>query len=159
MKRNTSVVITLSVLGSLIIMASNALAGPPKAALSSSAPKGGQSRGELPVLDLSIGFSDSSGQTVTDENGTMFNFFGISRFEPKVYPPEYWGVFPLYFFGDAVGVTVDVINQSADIAADVRLSAECYCLKTTGENGAQLLAPIPLTFRRRSESYGGQADL
>jgi hypothetical protein len=86
-------------------------------------------------------FSDESGRTVTDENGTCYNVAGVSLFEDKVYPPAYWGVFPLYFFGDTVGVTLQVVNNTVDKKARLRLTTECYCLRTDGSNGAKLLAP------------------
>ena len=31
--------------------------------------------------------------------------------EDKVYPPQYWGDFPLYFFGSKVGASVTVTNN------------------------------------------------
>lgn len=93
-------------------------------------------------LDIDIALSRQYGETVTDENGTFYHVWGMTFFEPKVYPPEYWGVFPLYFFGTEVGVTVEVENKSPGNKAKLlRLITECYCLRTDGSNGAQLLAP------------------
>lgn len=92
-------------------------------------------------IDVNVGFSGQSGVTITDENGTFYNCMGWSFFEPKVYPPEYWGVFPLYFFGDVVGVSLTVTNLDASTQADVRLRRECYCLRTDGSSGGALAVP------------------
>jgi len=92
-------------------------------------------------VDVGVAFSDEYGQTVTDENGTFYNVFGWSFFTDKVYPPEYWGVFPLYFFDSRVGILMTVTNTSAGTSAKVRLRQECYCLRTDGSNGAELTDP------------------
>jgi hypothetical protein len=112
-----------------------------KGAMHRNAQKSGEERGEPLQLNVDIAFSRQWGETVTDENGTTYNFFGMSDFEPKIYPPEYWGVFPLYFFGGKVGISVTVKNECATQAANLRITSECYCLNTDGSNGAQLLAP------------------
>jgi len=95
--------------------------------------------GEINV-DVGVAFSGGWGETITDENGTYYNICGWTMFEPKVYPPEYWGVFPLYFFNDTVGVTLALQNQG-DTRAKVRIRTECYCLGTDGASGAELMAP------------------
>jgi hypothetical protein len=97
---------------------------------------------EEPVsLGINVAFSGQSGRTVTDQNGINYNVWGMSFYENKVYPPMYWGVFPLYFFGDDVGVSLTVTNNSASRRAKLVVMTECYCLKTDGQNGASLLAP------------------
>jgi hypothetical protein len=99
-------------------------------------------RGEQKVpLTINVTFSKQSGKTVTDQYGTCYNVWGYSFFEPKIYPPAYWGVFPLYFFGDNVGVTVSVSNQSSSRKAKLLLRTECYCLNTDGSNGVKLMTP------------------
>ena len=112
-----------------------------KGAMHRNAQKSGEERGEPLQLNVDIAFSRQWGETVTDENGTTYNFFGMSCFEPKIYPLEYWGVFPLYFFGGKVGIGVTVKNECATQVASLRITSECYCLNTDGSNGAQLLAP------------------
>jgi hypothetical protein len=92
-------------------------------------------------LAINVKFSRESGKTVTDQYGTSYNVWGYSAFEPKVYLPAYWGVFPLYFFGDNVGITVSVMNQSSTRKAKLVLRTECYCLNTDGSNGAKLMTP------------------
>jgi len=92
-------------------------------------------------LTINVSFSKHSGETITDQNGTCYNVFGFSSFENKIYPSEYWGVFPLYFFGDMVGVTVSVTNQSSSRKAKLLIRTECYCLNTDGSNGAKLMTP------------------
>jgi hypothetical protein len=97
---------------------------------------------EEPVsLGIDVAFSGQSGRTVTDQNGINYNVWGMSFYENKVYPPMYWGVFPLYFFGDDVGVSLAVTNNSASRRAKLVVTAECYCLRTDGENGAALMDP------------------
>lgn len=92
-------------------------------------------------LAINVSFSKDSGRTVTDQNGTCYNVMGYSFFEPKVYTPAYWGVFPLYFFGDNVGVTVSVANQSSFRKAKLLIRTECYCLNTDGSSGVKLMTP------------------
>ncbi|MDD4871157.1 MAG: hypothetical protein PHR77_11415 [Kiritimatiellae bacterium] len=92
-------------------------------------------------LTINVSFSKQSGETVTDQYGTCYNVFGYSFFEQKIYPSAYWGVFPLYFFGDNVGVTVSVANQSHSRKAKLLLRTECYCLNTDGSNGVKLMTP------------------
>ena len=91
-------------------------------------------------LAIDVTFSKQVGETVTDENGTFYHVFGMVFYENLVYPPEYWGVFPLYFFGEEVGINVNVANLSAQKAAFL-LRCAAYCLRADGSNGAQLLAP------------------
>ncbi len=74
----------------------------------------GNHNGEVCQLEVSVSFYGQYGETVTDENGTFYNVFGYTFFEPKIYPPQYWGVFPLYFFDAPTGIRVSVIiNISA----------------------------------------------
>lgn len=101
----------------------------------------GADQGLAEAIDLTIGFYGEYGQTITDENGTTYHVDGQSFYENKVYPPEYWGVFPLYFFGTTVGVTIGVENQSDSKDARLRLEKTCHVLRTDGSNGAELSPP------------------
>jgi hypothetical protein len=101
--------------------------------------KGDQQLGTPVELDVGISFSANSGQTITDSDGTTFVYYGLRCWEDKIYPPEYWGVFPLYFFGRRVGINVSIRNESETQDANLRVTTECYCLRTDGGNGAQLL--------------------
>lgn len=96
---------------------------------------------QSPNITIKVTFSGESGRTITNWRGTCYNVFGCSFFEDKVYLPAYWGVFPLYFFGDRVGTTVVVSNESTTRKAKLILKAECYCLNTDGSNGTPLMAP------------------
>jgi hypothetical protein len=100
--------------------------------------KNGEHRGELKQLAGSINFSLASGQTVTDANGTHYMYHGITTHDNKVYPPEYWGTYPLYFFGRPVGVRVDLANTGPRNTIKLKVVTEVYILMTDGSNGGQL---------------------
>ncbi|MFC1498268.1 hypothetical protein ACFLS1_07355 [Verrucomicrobiota bacterium] len=99
---------------------------------------GGQHNGEQKQLSVDISFFDQYGHTVTDESGTYYHVWGYTFYENKVYSPEYWGIFPLYFFGTKVGVTVDVTNLGPRNIAKLRVRNSVYCLNTDGSNGVEL---------------------
>lgn len=94
---------------------------------------------EAVQLAVDVAFSGESGATITDENGTCYTAYGQAWYEDKVYIPQYWGVFPLYFFGDQVGVTVTVHNESVSRKAKLKLRADCFVLKADGSNGEALM--------------------
>lgn len=104
-------------------------------------PENNDEWGDTLELAVDIAFSGEYGQTITDETGTRYCFAGQVFYENKVYPPEYWGVFPMYFEGTQVGVGIDVENASESRKADVLVRNECYCLRTDGGNGAALMTP------------------
>ncbi len=101
----------------------------------------GEHVGEVKQLEVNVAFSGQYGHTVTDENGTFYHFWGYVFYENKVYPPEYWGVFPLYFFGTEVGATITVKNKGPRKRAKLRVRSEVYCLHADGSNGAELTSP------------------
>ena len=103
--------------------------------------KGGTHLGEREQLVVEIGFSNSFGETVTDDLGTHYYFEDTVVDEDKVYPEEYWGTYPLYFFGTEVGVAVTVTNDTPRQTAKLRVETEAYVLLTDGSNGAEL-APL-----------------
>ena len=103
--------------------------------------KGGEHIGEVKQLNVNISFFGEYGTTVTDENGTYYHVWGYTFYENKVYSPEYWGVFPLYFFGLPVGANVAVENKGPRAKAKLRVRTECYCLNTDGSNGALIYGP------------------
>lgn len=100
--------------------------------------KTAEQRGEPVSLEVNIEFFGEYGETVTDENGTSYHMYGETFYEDKVYPPEYWGVFPLYFWDTEVGITTTVRNTSDSRDTTVRMTTESYCLGTDGSNGAEL---------------------
>ena len=101
----------------------------------------GQHKGEQNMLDVDIQFSNSSGRTITNAAGVYYNFWGYTFYENKVYTSEYWGVYPLYFFGDNVGVTVKVTNKGPRAKAKMRIKTEANVLLTNGANGVALTEP------------------
>lgn len=94
--------------------------------------------GEAGMLDVNIQFSDSFGTTVTNAGGTDYHFWGIVIHEDKVYVPSLWGEFPLYFFGERVGVTVTVTNKGPRNKAKIIIKTESNALHTDGTLGVAL---------------------
>ncbi len=92
-------------------------------------------------VGVDIAFSLDLGDTVTDADGTHFYYFGIEEHDySRVYVPEYWGTFPLYFFGSNVGVTVTVTNNESE-NLKLQVTNEAYVLNTDGTNGPELTDP------------------
>ena len=112
-----------------------------KAPLPVNPDRSGEHIGERNQLDMSFGFSGSYGDTITDESGTYYCYYGQVYYEPKVYPPEYWGVFPLYFFDTQVGMNVTVANLGPRRTENLRVETECRVLRTDGSSGTQLSPP------------------
>lgn len=115
-------------------------------AVSASAQKAGKHEGEKKQLEVEIFFSQESGQTITTEEGTFFCFRGRIVYDDIVYPPEYRGMYPLYFLGDPVGVMVRVANKGPRAKIKLRVTLESYVLKTDGTNGGELMAPQEVEF-------------
>ena len=101
----------------------------------------GQHTGEQNMLDVDIQFSNSSGRTITNVSGVYYNFWGYTFYENKVYTSEYWGVYPLYFFLDKVGVTVKVTNKGPRAKSKVRVKTEANVILTNGASGVALTDP------------------
>lgn len=101
----------------------------------------GNHTGEQKMLVADIQFSGAAGTTVTNADGVDYCFWGYVAHEDKVYPPKYWGTFPLYFFGEKVGVTVTVTNKGPRAKSKIRIKTECYVLNTDGSSGVALTAP------------------
>ena len=119
----------------------NPSAKPAKDGLQLDVTKNGWHNGEVKQLEVDISFYGQYGHTVTDRNGTFYYFFGYCFYEPKVYPPEYWGVFPLYFFDTSTGIKIATTNKGPRNRAKLTIRTQAYCLNTDGSNGAELLAP------------------
>ena len=102
----------------------------------------GNHYGERQMLDVDIQFSGASGTTITNASGIFYHYWGRVIKENKVYPPEYWGEYPLYFFGARVPITVTVRNSGPRAKAKIRVKTECYCLLTDGSNGVALMTPL-----------------
>ena len=110
--------------------------------------------GEHSRLEVEIVFSREIGETVTDEDGTHYYVEGTAAHEEdKVYPSEYWGTFPLYFFGTEVGVTVTIRNLGPRAKVKARVRTEAYVLLTDGSNGSMLAHPQEIDVEvRRDET-------
>lgn len=104
--------------------------------------KQGKHIGEQKMLDVQIEFLNSFGKTVTNAEGTFYYYYNwFLGKEDKVYPPQYWGEFPLYFFGWPTKVLVKVTNLGPRAKTKVVIKTESYVLRTDGSNGAMLKLP------------------
>jgi len=101
----------------------------------------GNHKGEQKQLDARIDFSGSCGTTITNSEGIFYHFWGYCFKEDKVYPPKYWGSWPLYFFGTKIPVKVTVKNNGPRAKAKIRIKTEAYCLLPDGSNGGALMEP------------------
>lgn len=104
-------------------------------------PEGGSHAGERQQLEVEIAFSREYGETVTDEDGIHYHVGDWVFDEDKVYPSEYWGTYPLYFFDTEVGVTVAVRNNGPRAKARLIIRTEAYVLCTDGTSGVALMEP------------------
>jgi hypothetical protein len=104
----------------------------------------GQHNGEKKQLDVQIAFSDAVGKTVTNATGTHYYVGSGVSSENKVYPSQYWGTYPLYYFGSRVGVQVTVTNLGPRQKAKIRITTEGYALLTSGASGGALFSPRQL---------------
>jgi hypothetical protein len=59
----------------------------------------GAHAGEAPKITATLDFLAAQGWSTTDSSGITYYFGGTSTFEQKVYPAEYWGTFPGYYYG------------------------------------------------------------
>ncbi len=101
----------------------------------------GQHMGERRQLDVDIVFSQEYGVTITDETGIHYHIGDWVFDEDKVYPSQYWGEFPLYYFGTEVGVAVTIRNNGPQKKAKLRIRTEAHVLLTDGTSGVALAAP------------------
>jgi hypothetical protein len=106
--------------------------------------KAGAHVGEKKQLAVDLQFSGAFGSTTTNQGGINYNFYGMSIHEDKVYLPQYWGTFPLYFFGSRVGTNVTVTNNGPRAKEKLRITVQVYGLNLDGSNGAKL-APDTVT--------------
>jgi len=108
--------------------------------------KGGQHTGEKKMLDVTIEFYNQQGTTITNAYGVQYHHSGMVQHENKVYPSQYWGTYPLYFFGDEVGVKVTVTNSGPRATVNLQLTAESYVILLSGESGESLMQPKTAQF-------------
>ena len=140
MKKSLRVIVAVLATISLTVISSDGAKDKKITARGKDSPlKAGKHIGEIKQLEVDIAFYGQYGETVTDENGTFYHVWGYVFYEDKVYPPEYWGVFPLYFFDTTVGVTITVKNTGPRKKVKLRLRTEVYFLRTDGSNGAEMV--------------------
>lgn len=108
--------------------------------------KAGQHKGEVKQLAVDLTFDGAYGTTVTDALGIHYNFYGISIHEDKIYPSQYWGTFPLYFFGTRVGATVTVTNNGPRAMEKLRVTTQMFVLNTDGSSGVKLAPDVVKEF-------------
>ncbi len=102
----------------------------------------GKHKGEVKQLDVDISFYAVSGQTITDASGIRYcNTAGRCSYENKVYPPEYWGTFPMFYFGRLAGITVKITNNGPRNIVKLLITTEAYILKTDGSSGVPMTQP------------------
>ncbi len=107
----------------------------------SHAQKAGKHEGEKKQLDVSVEFFGAYGTTATNDQGTFYNYWGQTRYENKIYQPEYWGEFPLYFFGTNVGCLVHITNHGPRNRIKLSITTEAHVLHTDGTTGVTLKHP------------------
>jgi len=91
-------------------------------------------------IEVEIEFFNGVGTTVTNASGIFYTFNGITIQENKVYPEEYWGTYPLYFFGQETGIRINFKTLVGNNKKYV-VRTEVYGLNTDGSNGGVYLAP------------------
>jgi hypothetical protein len=75
----------------------------------------GESKREAANISVTVDFLDPICWTTTNALGTTYNFIADgSSFEPKVYPPLYWGSFPGYYYGTTMRFTVTLKNTAGE---------------------------------------------
>lgn len=97
---------------------------------------GGNHWGERNNLLVDIQFTNSFGTTTVNGSGVVYSFFGRSIPENKIYAPQYWGDFPLYFFNTPTSVQVRIKHLGQRPKMKLKIVTEAYVLKTDGSNGA-----------------------
>ena len=103
----------------------------------------GRHEGEQRQLTVAIDFSKQQGTTITNADGIFYYYLNVYLIghENKVYPEQYRGSFPMYFFGGEIGTMVTVTNNGPRARTKVRIIAEAHCLNTDGTNGVAIMQP------------------
>lgn len=103
----------------------------------------GRHEGEQRQLSVAIDFSKQQGTTITNAEGIFYYYLDVYLigYEHKIYPEQYRGSFPMYFFGGEVGTRVTVTNNGPRARTKIRIIAEAHCLNTDGTNGVAIMAP------------------
>lgn len=103
----------------------------------------GKHYGELKMIEADIIFNIPVGYTVAHENGLTYYIDGwLPINDPSlVYPPSYWGTFPLYLPGTLVPAYLMISNLGPRAIAKHTLVTEGYVINLDGSNGAAIIAP------------------
>lgn len=104
----------------------------------------GDHLGEANKIVAQVAFQSPSGTTVTDAAGIHYTVNGWTfANEPKVYPAQYWGQFPLYFAGSTMKFIVSLTNTAAvgEKRFKVRIQAFNNVLGQDGSTGQQIAPP------------------
>lgn len=89
-------------------------------------------------VSISINIQGARGHSLTDGDGIDYVVGGkVIGHEDKVYPVKYWGVFPLFYFGDKVGAHVGISNTSRR-SQKFLVHTEQFSLLVNGHNGGAL---------------------
>lgn len=99
--------------------------------------------GEADRISAEVSFLNPAGQTTAGPQGVTYNVGSWSLTEAKVYPPEFYGTHPLYFFGTTMRFNVVLINRTSrgQKSLKVRVEALSHVLETSGLPGQSLAAP------------------
>lgn len=97
--------------------------------------------GEQSMVNVDIQFTKPFGTTEVNADGIIYHFLGRSIPENKIYPEQYRGSFPLYFFNLPTSVLVRVSNPGPRAWAKLKIVTESYALRTDGSNGSVMAAP------------------
>ena len=126
--KTKAIILTIVVISVLITVAAPAIAG--------------NHYGELKMIEVDIQFFWSAGTAVMDDTGATY-YIGMSIFfnSTEVYPPEYWGAYPLYLPGAPVPIQLTVTNLGPRAVAKHTLVTEAYTINLDGTNGDPLIAP------------------
>lgn len=100
----------------------------------------GAHKGEESKVQAVVTFNHPLGSTTTNASGTFYDFGGYQIFEPKVYPSEYFGTFPLYFVDDFMHYSIAVSNTAPKGGKKFKLkiTAVHRVLQTDGSLGMQV---------------------
>jgi hypothetical protein len=64
------------------------------------------------TINTTVVALNPAGYSTADALGITYNYGGGSTSEPKIYAPEYWGVFPLFLPGTTMTFRVTVANNT-----------------------------------------------
>ena len=81
------------------------------------------------------------GHAVIDEGGVSYQLCGFDIHEDFVFPPEYWGVYPLFILGTRIEADISLANESTITDHEIRLVCEAFRVRDDGSAGPSLMSP------------------